>query len=496
MADEIVVSREQQGEFMNLLSWYAHGHWAAFMQDVLCLNLEPHQRKIVEMVQEHGRVEARTCHGAGKTYTAGALVLTVQALHPYATTFTTAPTHRQVETLLWAEIGRRFNSSLLPELGYPSPMTQNWKIAKGWAAYGASSDQAVNVEGYHSPTMMFVVVDEAKGVDDKIFEALEGTMNAPVNKQLRISTPGPAYGEHYECSLGKKREKWSHLHISAPEIDRLKQWAEERKAEWGEDSPVYRMRVLGEYCDENSMKVFDARALRLFSENATRVKSEGKRIMGVDVARLGNDATVFTYRQGDFLQGQEQFKGRRTDEVADLVAERIKSRKIDLVIVDAIGYGGGVLDNLARMGFESKVEPFHANNSAFDPLYYNRKVETAFKIRKRMESGEIGGVLTGDLKHDLESYDYLPTNKDQLRMYDPEGDGQSPDFGDSFLYAFSVDDSSGPAWAQSVDKQEEKLSNKVDELLFKSKAERTSILEGTANARFVETPRRRFFFTR
>lgn len=374
------------------------------------------------------------------TFTSACIGLTVMSLWPFATFVSTAPTFRQIEKLLWAEIGRRYHSSLLPDLGFPPPNATNWKIAPGWFGTGESSDSAEKLEGFHSPTAIFYLVDEAKAVPDAIFQSLEGGMNSPFTRQLRITTPGPSRGEAWKCSRGSTKGSWKHLKISAWDVPRLRRWAQERKEEWGEDSPIYKMRVLGEYVDGFQNELFSEATIAKMASNYADggVVRQGIKVISADIATK-NDRTVFTYRTGNYIDSQEKVDGLLLPEIADLLFKRAIHFKADYVVVDALNLGIGVHDALVIKGLGDKVIPFITQAKAEEDIYFNRKAELAFKVKKGILDGAIGGVVCDELKADLLGYDYEIQGRAQtevFRLYDPD---ESPDFGDSLFMAFATD---------------------------------------------------------
>jgi phage terminase large subunit len=80
----------------------------------------------------------------------------------------------------------------------------------------------------------------------------------------------------------------------------------------------------------------------------------GQEAMGIDVAELGDDSTVFAYFREGICYEIETFKKLRVDEVAEIAKNRIIERRIDAdrVGVDAVGNGAGVWGNLTGAGFE------------------------------------------------------------------------------------------------------------------------------------------------
>lgn len=79
----------------------------------------------------------------------------------------------------------------------------------------------------------------------------------------------------------------------------------------------------------------------------------GKKGLGVDVARYGDDDTVIAHRDGNALTRVEYHHGLSTDRVADLVMARMNDGPVDAdrVNVDVVGLGAGVVDSCRRAGF-------------------------------------------------------------------------------------------------------------------------------------------------
>ncbi|MFE9309665.1 hypothetical protein ACIQCF_26110 [Streptomyces sp. NPDC088353] len=82
------------------------------------------------------------------------------------------------------------------------------------------------------------------------------------------------------------------------------EWAEQRAKQWGRDSAMYANRVLGEFhaSDEDSvipLAWVEAAIERWHAWVDTgRPEVDGRRLLGVDVARSGGDSTVLCHRRG------------------------------------------------------------------------------------------------------------------------------------------------------------------------------------------------------
>jgi hypothetical protein len=216
------------------------------------------QDEIARSLYEHRRVTVRASHGPGKTAVAGALVDDFMSLGP-CRIVTTAPTWPQVETLLWAEINQRVRQARIP--WGKKPTKTMWKIRDDWAAYGFSTDQPERFQGHHGRRVL-LVVDEASGVDERIFEAGMGFLTGEESYVLYLGNPtrmtGSFYRSHqpdsgfhrisistFDCPAFTGEEVSDELRWSLPS----KQWEEWARAEWGVESPEYRVRVLGEFAN-------------------------------------------------------------------------------------------------------------------------------------------------------------------------------------------------------------------------------------------------------
>lgn len=161
-------------------------------------------------------------------------------------------------------------------------------------------------------------------------------------------------------------------------------------------------------------------------------------VLGVDVARFGDDSTVITARQGLCCKWQHVFKGLDTMEVAGHVIDAINQEKAEAVYIDVGAMGAGVIDRLRQLGYDVTEVSFAA--AASDQRYANKRAEMYFDLRAWM----IGGGAIPDipaLKSELSvvEYKYLPFGKIQLEPKDKikEKIGKSPDLADSLALTFA-----------------------------------------------------------
>lgn len=106
------------------------------------------------------------------------------------------------------------------------------------------------------------------------------------------------------------------------------------------------------------------------------VDDEGAIEVGVDVARLGGDRTVFVKRKGLKEIGRASYTKKRTTEVCDLLVNFIGAGKDVLIKIDDTGVGGGVTDEMIARGYN--VIPINFGAKASNPDKYPNLISEAW----------------------------------------------------------------------------------------------------------------------
>jgi len=106
------------------------------------------------------------------------------------------------------------------------------------------------------------------------------------------------------------------------------------------------------------------------------VEPEGKTIVGADIARMGNDRTVFWKRKGLKTISHEIHSKLRTTEVCDALERFIDFDKTVEVKIDDTGVGGGVTDEMIKRGYEVVAINFGAKPG--DPDKYPNLISEAW----------------------------------------------------------------------------------------------------------------------
>lgn len=422
-----------------------HDDPEAFCKGVLRVHLREWQRRFLQSIKDrlargrHIEAHLRTCHGAGKTFIVACLVLWLVATRPDARVLTTAPTWAGVEHLLWPEIARVYNGSLLRDLQFGTMLSTQFRVREGWYAIGASSDRPENLEGHHSPVSSMRVADEAKAVPDEVFDATKGMLDAPETFDIWISTPSIQTGRFFDRDVNGGEDVLRVVvtidDLIAEGIPGKTEWKASALKDWGEDSPEYQSRAMARYVDDAEGALFPLSWIDRAMAATWTV--EGPIVAGFDVAgsKDGDESVVAVAAGTDpekFAEVKSLTCWRERDTMVSKGKARVAADGAKLR-VDGIGLGKGVLDSLVADGYPA--EEYRASDKPHDETRFaNRKAEDAWSVRKRLENGLLKLPADLTLKAQLAAMKYkiLPSGKSQV--IDPS---DSPDRADAVIIALA-----------------------------------------------------------
>lgn len=276
---------------------------------------------------------------------------------------------------------------------------------------------------------------------------LPGLKHRPPALILLTCNPAPGWVKerfYLPWKAGTLREPYFFLPATADDNPHV---PAELRAQW-KDLPEreYRRYVLGDWevSDEPDQLIrFE------WIHQAYEVEPEGgRRRLGIDVARYGDDETVFAYMEGNRLVDLEAFRHQDLERIAEIAALRMSERSIraDMVAVDAVGLGAGVVDALRARGFEVKEVQSGARPLEEDSAlrFKNLRAQMWWHLRTLLENGRLRiEVRHPKLVEDLLSVRYRISgdrtveveSKDQIKRRT----GRSTDYGDALVYAAFAD---------------------------------------------------------
>jgi phage terminase large subunit len=417
------------------------------------------QEKIIKAVRDHKNVAISACHGIGKTFTMGRIVPWFLTTHPHSNVLTTAPTNRQVNSLLWNEIRNAYNNSKFP-LGGQIMETPNWKITDTWFAIGYSPEKgksnaregessASSFQGFHAADQL-IVIDEATGVPRQIWKMIQSMATSANARIAAIGNPTTKNCEFYEKFSSRAWHKVKLSCFDSPnmtvngfetvddvrrEMDLLMSMSDEEMRhriqrykvvqhalvtaqwvmtmampdEWGIDSIPFKTRVLGEWPDIEIDVFFQEHVIEEACLRKEAASSVQCRYWGVDPARFGTDKSVMTIIENYTQTERHEMSQKDTMEVAGYITKSVLSKPRvpdEKILVDATGVGSGVVDRLKenqRTGLipkSIKIVELHNGNSAAedsDPKWKQEKDESRWANKK----AKMIDLLAEDMKANL-----------------------------------------------------------------------------------------------
>ena len=245
-----------------------------WIETVLGGRLWPMQIAIAQSTFYYPRTTVRSCEAIGKSYAAARIALAFLYNFPPATVITTAPTNRQVEDVLWREIRIAVANAKFPLEG--NLTRKALELSEDHFAVGFATDEPERMLGYHNVNVL-VIGDDAAGLTNDIFGAIENPLSTGNTHELLLSNPTQsvgAYRDTFNSDLYKKyhitafdspnlasfgitqediengdwEKKWVGQELPYPQLMSPAKVAERYK-NWGKGSYLYVVFILGDFPD-------------------------------------------------------------------------------------------------------------------------------------------------------------------------------------------------------------------------------------------------------
>ena len=406
---------------------------------------QEYQFDILRQLVEHPRVAIRSGHGVGKSAVDAWAALWWLMTHPLSRIVIVAPEfQRQVRAVLFAEIRSWVRVARVP---LPVEVLSNRIQVEGygdeWGAIGLPATEPHRIEGFHAKGGVLLILDETKGIPDAVYDALQGALTGHAeNRVLVTSTPGAPTGIFHRI-FSSARDDWCLHHLPASDSSLVSEtWVKTRRRDWGEQSPLYRARVLGEFPDDEEGSLFRLSDLdAAVDRKLDGQEGFGSLVFGVDPARFGPDKTALAIWNGNELLEILTRQGMDLMETASWIASEINRRRPDRVRIDGIGLGAGLVDRLRQIGHA--VEDVNVSERADDAdLYVNRRAEIAWEFRGALERGAVSLPSDDALIAELSAFQYDYDSKGRIRLEKKDRTrrelGRSPDKADAALLGFDA----------------------------------------------------------
>lgn len=269
-----------------------------------------------------------------------------------------------------------------------------------------TTNDAGKAEGWHGSDAepLLIIIDEGKTVDDDIFSAFD---RCTAQRRLVVSSPPTeASGEFYNIFHGRGSWPWK-LHrityFQCPHIEKQSPGKYQlMKAKYGEDHPIFRSMILGEFSHDSNLSVFNARYVDAAMFNPPEWNGDKKRVYAIDWS-AGADEQVGGMLEGNRVSFPVLAHEHDTNKIVEIMADWLKKAgaKDGEVVADDGGLGKPMNMSLERlMGF--RIIKFNGGLQAQNKIYYTNCVNEAwFEANDELRKGHL--ILPKDdiLRHQL-----------------------------------------------------------------------------------------------
>ena len=431
---------------------------ALWAKDKLGYTLWSKQIEIANALLKHRRVAVKSGHGVGKSFVASIIIAwwvdTRKNVDSLAVS--TAPVQGQL-SIIWGYLRDHHNKG---NLTGRITLENDWRGDDDSERAKGRKPSNTNIhafQGEHRRQGVLAVMDESCGIPESIFTAVDAITTGRYDMALAIGNPDDI-NTPFGAIWRNNDESWHKMTLNSydspnitgeefPEEDSgglvTREWIEARKKAWGEDSPRYKSKVLGEFSVGGSNTLFTMGTLTIGRQTELCIKQDSRPVIGADIARMGEDYTVLYSFQDGVLRFLDKWAKTDTVETSAKIVQWAFKLSAKEVRIDGVGLGAGVYDQVAAKS-EGRFETIGIiGNAASTDIdkWINARAEMYDNVRERMFNGEID-IDPDDtsLTNELDTLEYHFKNqrsslqiasKEEIRLKT----GKSPDFADAAMYA-------------------------------------------------------------
>lgn len=395
------------------------------------------------------RIAVASGHGIGKSACIGMVINWAMSTCDDCRVVVTANTEAQLRTKTWPEVAKWTRLSRTAAYWHVPAMSLYSNEAdreKSWRADAIawSENNTEAFAGLHNKGKRIVLVfDEGSNIADKVWEVAEGALTDENTEIIWLAFGNPTRntGRFREC-FGKYRNLWVTRQIDSRTVEGTnKAYLDEMVQTYGEDSDIVKVRVLGQFPSQSASQFIASDSVLGAQERELEFSDPGAPlVLGVDIARFGDDQCVIRGRKGRDARVIPPVKWRGMDTVfsANKIAETMRRYNPEAVFIDGGGVGGGVVDILKSWGF--RVIEVNFGAAARDAKKYaNKRAEMWGSLRDWLPTGAVDRDQT--LFDDLTGPEY-GFDKDSRILLEKKEDMKkrglaSPDDGDALALTFA-----------------------------------------------------------
>ena len=380
---------------------YKNGFHITWQQSLVLYGVDKALKK-----HASNRISIVSGHGTGKSTTISWLILWFLFVRPESQIPCTAPTASSLYDVLWKEIAKwieRMPKPMAAMYEWQGTHVRMKESPETWFARAktASKESPEALAGVHADWVM-ICVDEASGVEEPIFETMEGALTSGNILVFLISNGTRSLGYFFDTHH-KDKDRWQNYSFNSeqsPRVDR--KFIEDIEAKYGRDSVQFDIRVRGLFPDEGVMD--ESGYVQLFSEKDLRFvpfdhdwKPVGRTAGALDASGEGQDKSVWAVKDRARIAvvTEEQISTAPSMAIKSItICDKYHIDPIDFII-DGFGQGHAVSQEIALATAQQKrpwrVHPINSGEPCEDDMdkemYVNKRAECYWKLRLFLQRG-------------------------------------------------------------------------------------------------------------
>lgn len=430
-------------------------HPARMVRDLFGVEPDDWQEETLEAFPTNPRIAMKASKGPGKTCVLAWLIWNFLLTRPHPKIAAVSIDRDNLRDNLWTELAYWQNKSPLlsktftwtKERIFANDFPETWFCSgRSYAKSADKTQQANTLAGLHAEYIMFVL-DESGAMSDSIMAAAEAALSSCVEGHiLQAGNPTHLSGPLYNACT-REKSLWAVVEINGDPDNpkRAKrvniEWAREQIRLHGRDNPWVLINVFGQFPPSSLNTLIGPDEVSAAMKRYYREFEIGRvpRVLGVDVARFGDDSSVIASRQGIQMFPLMKYRNIDSTQGAGTVSRKWTEWDADACFIDATGgFGSGWIDQLALLG-KAPVGVQFAGVAHDKGRYFNKRVEMAFDFVDWIKAG---GALPQDDNLLAALVNTTYTFRGDKLLLEPKDDlkikiGSSPDEMDAAMLTFA-----------------------------------------------------------
>jgi hypothetical protein len=346
-------------------------------------------------------------HGIGKSAQVAMITAWAMSTMPHCRMVITAGTDTQLRTKTQPEIAKWFRMLICShwfevhatKISHKQHPT-SWRC--DFIPWSEKNPEAF--AGLHNKGRRIVVIfDEASQIAENIYETVMGALTDAGTQILWLLYGNPTRNTgSFRETFGKMRHRWKTRQIDSRTVPGtnkalLQQWVDD----YGEDSDLVRVRVRGVFPRASTLQFIPNDIVQAARVRNVEANFTDPIVLGVDVARFGDDQSVIVPRRGRDAKSRKwrRFRNVDTMTLASEVARAAREEDADAIFIDGGGLGAGVVDRVRQLDLPRGCQVYEINfggkpdggwpTAADEVKVRNKATEMAAQTRTWLKGGAI-----------------------------------------------------------------------------------------------------------